>query len=205
MRRSLVALVATSAITLGAYASFANDGPKSLLDKATSGTYSIDPTHTNVLFSLSHLGFSNYYGRFDTIAGNLVFDAKDPEKSKLDVTIDVASIDTNNEKLQGELKGPQWFDAAKFPTATFTSTSIEKLSPTSGKVTGNLTLHGVTKPVTLDVTLNGAGSNPIMKVEELGFSAKTTISRSDFGVSQYVPMVGDNVTLIIESELHLKK
>lgn len=205
MRRPFLALLTTSAIALTSACALAYDAPATTLDKTTSGTYAIDPSHTNVLFSLSHMGFSHYYGRFNKVDGSLTFDAKAPEKSKLSVTVDVASIDTNNEKLQGELKSAQWFDAAKFPTATFTSTKIEKLSATKGKVTGDFTLHGVTKPVTLDVTFNGTGINPIANSEELGFSAKGTIKRSEFGITQYVPMVGDDVTLTIETELHLKK
>jgi polyisoprenoid-binding protein YceI len=132
------------------------------------------------------------------------FDAKAPEKSTLTVTIPIESIDTNHAELEGKLKGAEWFDAAQFPTATFTSTSIEKLSDTTGKVTGNFTLHGITKPVTLDVTFNGAGSNPFSNKPMLGFSAKGAIKRSDFGISQFIPMVGDDVSIAIESELQLK-
>ena len=163
----------------------------------------IDNSHTNVLFGLSHMGFSQYYGRFNVITGTLEFDAKAPEKSKLDVKIDIASIDTNSAELEKKLVGADWFDAAKFPSATFVSTKVEKTSATKGKVTGDLTIHGVTKPVVLDVTFNGAGQNPIAAVPQLGFSATTQIKRSDFGVAQYVPMVGDEVTLTIESEFQL--
>lgn len=207
MHNRLLATTAALAVLTTSACAIAAEmvAPTTNLEKATTGIYEIDPSHTNVLFGVNHLGYSQYYGRFNTISGKLNFDPKAPEKSKLDVAIDVASIDTNNEKLEGELKGDQWFNAAKFPTATFTSTKVEKLSATNGKVTGDLTLHGVTKPVTLDVTFNGTGLNPFMKTEQLGFSAVGRIKRSDFGISQYVPMVGDDVTLVIESELHLKK
>ncbi len=204
MRRSLLALLATSTVALTSACALAFDAPSTSLAKAPSGTYEIDPTHTNVLFGINHMGFSQYYGRFNTISGKLNFDAKAPEKSKIDVKIDIASIDTNNQKLEAELIGEQWFDAAKFPSATFTSTKIEKLTDTTGKVTGDFTLHGITKPVVLDVTFNGAGQNPFMKSDELGFSAKGTIKRSEFGISQYIPMVGDDVALTIETELHRK-
>ena len=111
--------------------------------------------------------------------------------------------DTNLAELVKKLVGADWFDAAKFPSATFVSTKVEKTSATKGKVTGDLTIHGVTKPVVLDVTFNGAGQNPIAAVPQLGFSATTKIKRSDFGVAQYIPMVGDEVTLTIESEFQL--
>lgn len=204
MRRTLLA---TSVVALTACSAIAANYtmPGTALTDTPSGTYTLDKSHANVLFSLNHMGFSHYYGRFNAIDGSMNFDAKAPEKSSVKITVDVASVDTNNTKLQDELKSAQWFDTAKFPTATFTSTSIEKLTPTTGKLHGDLTLHGVTKPVTLDVTLNGAGQNSMMAVYELGFSATGTIKRSDFGISQYVPMVGDDVTLTIETEFHNKK
>jgi polyisoprenoid-binding protein YceI len=204
MRRTLLAILATSAIALTAACAAAYNAPSTALNAVTSGTYEIDASHTSVQFGISHLGFSNYQGRFNTASGSLIFDAKAPENSKLSVTIDAASIDTNNEKLETELKGDQWFDAVKFPTATFTSSKIEKLTDTTGKVTGDLTLHGVTKPVTLDVTFNGSGPNPFANIAQLGFSARGTIKRSDFGISLYIPMVGDEVSIAIESELQLK-
>ncbi len=205
MRRHIALLLASSAITFTSACALAFDAPTTNLEKTSSGVYEIDPSHTNVLFGIAHMGFSHYYGRFNTIEGKLTFDAKAPEKSKLEVTIPIASIDTNNEKLETELKSKDWFDAAKYPRATFVSTKIEKLSDSTGKVTGDFTLHGVTKPVTLDVTFNGAGMNSFMNSEELGFSATGTIKRSDFGISAYIPMVGDDVALTIETEMHLKK
>ncbi|MDX2094776.1 MAG: YceI family protein [Alphaproteobacteria bacterium] len=205
MRPSLFATVATVGIAFTASCALAFTAPTTALEGVASGVYEIDPSHTSIQFGISHLGFSQYQGRFNAAAGTLAFDAKAPEKSTLAVTIDIAGIDTNNAKLESELKGDQWFDAAKFPTATFTSSSIEKLTATTGKVTGNLTLHGVTKPVTLDVTFNGSGTNPFANVAALGFSAHGTLKRSDFGITQYIPMVGDDVSIAIESELHAKR
>ena len=204
MRRPLLALLATSAITLTAACALAFNAPSTALDAATSGTYEIEPTHTSVLFGISHLGFSQFHGRFNTVSGEMNFDAKAPEQSSVNITIDIASIDTNHAELEGKLKGDEWFDAATFATATFKSTKVEKLTDTTGKVTGDLTLHGVTKPVTLDVTFNGSGNNPFSNKPMLGFSAKGAIKRSDFGISAFIPMVGDDVSLAIESELQLK-
>lgn len=205
MQPRLISLAFAAAVATTSACALAFTAPATTLEKTSSGIYEIDPTHTNVLFGISHMGFSTYYGRFNRVAGSLNFDAKTPETSRLAVTIDVASIDTNNEKLEGELKSAPWLDAEKFPTASFTSTKIEKLTATTGKLTGDFTLHGVTKPVVLEVTFNGTGINPITQTEELGFSAKGSIKRSDFGITQYLPMVGDDVALTIESELHLKK
>jgi len=208
MRRNLIASAVFSALTLVAgcaIAASAYTPPATALDAVPSGLYKMDNSHTNVLFSLSHMGFSNYYGRFNVIEGTINFDAKAPEKSKVDVKIDISSIDTNSKKLEEELRSPEWFDAAKFPNATFTSSKVEKLSASTGKVYGDLTIHGITKPTVLDVTFNGAGQNPIAAIPQLGFSAKAQIKRSDFGIAQYIPMVGDAVTLTIETELQLQK
>ncbi len=205
MRTSLMPYALAAIIVTSSACAVAFNAPSTTLESTPSGTYAIDPSHTSVLFGISHLGFSQYHGRFNTVAGTMQFDAKAPEKSQITVTIDVASIDTNHTELEGKLKGADWFDVAKFPTATFTSTKVEKLTATTGKVTGDFTLHGITKPLTLDVTFNGAGTNPFMNADQLGFSAKGALKRSDFGISQYIPMVGDDVTLAIETELMLKK
>ena len=205
MRHPYFAVLAASAITLTSACALAYSAPTTSLQGVASGTYEIDDSHTSVTFGISHMGFSNYQGRFDKASGTLYFDASMPEKSSLTVTVLADSIDTNNAKLEGELKGAQWFDTAKYPTLTFVSSSIQKTSNTTGKVTGSLTMHGVTKPLTLDVTFNGGGMNPLANVAELGFSAKGTVKRSDFGISQYIPMVGDDVAINIETEMHLKK
>ena len=205
MRRSVFAVLATSVITLTSACALAYSAPSTSLKGVESGTYEIDAAHTSVQFGISHMGYSNYQGRFNTASGTLNFDAAAPEKSALTVTVTTDSINTNNAKLEGELKGDQWFDSAKFPTLTFVSSSVQKLTDTTGKVSGDLTMHGVTKPVTLDVTFNGGGMNPLANVAELGFSARGSIKRSDFGISQYIPMVGDEVAISIETEMHLKK
>ncbi len=205
MRTGFVATMGALVVMTASACALAFSAPSTSLETTPSGTYKIDNSHTNVLFSLSHMGFSNYYGRFNVIEGSLNFDAKSPEKSKVDVKIDIASIDTNSAELEKKLVGADWFDAAKFPNATFTSTKIEKLSEATGKIYGDLTIHGVTKPVVMDVVFNGAGQNPIVAVQQLGFSAKTKIKRSDFGVAQYIPMVGDEVTLTIEAEFQSQK
>jgi polyisoprenoid-binding protein YceI len=176
--------------------------PSTSLAQTPSGLYTLDKSHANIVFGVSHLGFSQYFGRFNAFDATLQFDAKHPEKSKLEVIVDTTSGDSNNEKMNAKYDGEKFFHTAKFPTATFTSTRIEKLSDARGKITGDLTLLGVTKPVTLDVTFNGAGMNPFAGKHTLGFSATGRIKRSEFGMKEYLPAVGDEVNLMIEAEFN---
>ena len=204
MRSRFILTLTAAALIAGSACSLVFAAPSVTLTPAQSGQYKLDGSHTNIIFNLSHLGFSRYFGRFNAIDGTLMFDAATPQNSKVTITVDVSSIDTNNAKLEGELKSSQWFDTVQYPTATFTSSRIEQLSNVSGKMYGNLLLHGVNKAIVLDVTFNGGGANPVSNIPELGFSAQTTIRRSDFGITQYLPMVGDDVTLTIEAEFQQK-
>ena len=163
-------------------------------------TYQLDPTHTNILFHANHFGFSNPSGHFGITTGTLAVDEKDPSKDVLDVTIDVKSLLTGVPKLDEHLKSKDFLDADKFPTMTFKSTKVEASGQTA-KVTGELTLHGVTKPVTLDVKLNKQGEHPMLKKAALGFSASGMLKRSDFGISAYVPNVSDEIKIDIETEM----
>ncbi|WEQ59570.1 YceI family protein [Novacetimonas hansenii] len=165
--------------------------------QAQSGTYDVEPGHTQVGFSVLHFGFTNYLGIFSNVSGTLILDPKNPTTSKLSVTIPVDSVQTTSSKLNDELKGTQWFDAAKFPNATFESTSIHVTGRNDALVAGNLTLHGVTKPETLKVHFIGAGINALDKKYTTGFEATGTLKRSDFGVKMYVPYVSDEVQLRI--------
>ncbi len=160
-----------------------------------AGSYAVDPNHTQVGFTLSHMGFSNYSGRLSGATGTLTLADGDRSASKLSVTIPAKSFSTPIEKLDEELKSADWFDAAKFPTITFTSTKVTPTGPDSATITGDLTLHGVTKPVTLTAKFIGAGTNPLSKKYTVGFDATGTVKRSDFGVTKYVPLIGDEVTL----------
>ncbi|MHB2211134.1 YceI family protein [Methylobacterium sp. CM6257] len=162
-----------------------------------AGTYAVDPNHTQVGWRVSHMGFSNYAGGFSDVSGTLELQPKNPASSKLSVKIPVASVATTSAKLTDELKSDQWLDAAKFPDMTFVSTKVAPEGKDRAKVTGDLTLHGVTKPVTLDVTLVGAGVNPLSKRVTVGFEATGTLKRSEFGVKTYVPLIGDDLYLTI--------
>jgi len=167
---------------------------------APSGAYQLDPAHASVTFKINHLGFSRYTGRFDKMEATLNFDPNAPQNSALDVTVYPNSVDTNNAKLEEELRGDKWFDVIKYPRATFRSTKIEVTGPTTGRVTGDFTLMGETHPLTLDVTLVGTGMNMFMKKQVIGFTATATLKRSDYKFTNFLPMVGDDVSLEIEAE-----
>lgn len=175
-----------------------------------AGHYVLDKTHASVVGKIKHMGFSNYQFRFTKVDASFDYDPKAPQAAKISVTIDPASIDTATGadefglKFNKELAGDGWLEANKFPTATFVSTKVEPGAGQTGKVYGDLTLHGVTKPVVLDVTFNGVGSSFAPGSVKTGFSAVTQIKRSEFGVSKYVPLVGDDVTLSIEVEFDKK-
>ena len=160
-----------------------------------AGSFAVDPNHSQVGFTLSHMGFSNFTGRLSNVTGTLTLAGGDHAASKLSVTIPASSISTPVDKLNEELKSADWFDAAKFPAITFTSTKVTSTGPTSATITGDLTLHGVTKPITLTAHFVGAGTNPLSKKYTVGFDATGTVKRSEFGVTKYVPLIGDEVEL----------
>ena len=162
-----------------------------------AGTYAVDPNHTQVVWRVSHMGFSNYTGSFSDVSGTLDIQPTDPAAAKLSIKIPVDSVMTTSAKLTGELKSDQWLDAGKYPDMTFVSTKVAPVGKNRAKMTGNLTLHGVTKPVVLDVTLVGAGVNPLDKKQTVGFDATGTLKRSEFGVKTYVPLIGDELHLTI--------
>ena len=205
MYRSNLSVAITAALAVSAVAGAAT-GPAAgpALDTVKSGTYKVESYHTQVGFSLSHFGFTSYSGLFSGATGSLKLDPLHPAASKLDVTIPVDSILTTVPKLTDELKGDKWFDVAKFPQATFTSTNVTLGSGGEATITGTLTLHGVTKPVVLHAHLVGAGVNPLDKAYTVGFQASGTIKRSDFGVSLYAPALGDDVELSIAGAFELQ-
>jgi polyisoprenoid-binding protein YceI len=162
--------------------------------------YTFEPTHSQVNFTYMHLGLSMQTQQLRTVTGTLMLDAEDMTQSSVEVSIDMNSIDTGVAKFDEHLKSADFFDTAKFPTATFKSTAVEKAGEGKLKVTGDLTLHGVTKPVVLAVTVNKIGEHPMAKKPAAGFNATTTVKRSDFGLGGYVPAVGDEVSISIASE-----
>ena len=173
--------------------------------QVASGTYKLDPTHTDVLVQWNHMGFSNPTAHFGNADGTLVSDAADVSKSSVEVTLPLSGLNSFTAKFDEHLRSADFFDAAKFPTATFKSTKVEAAGTNKLTVTGDLTVKGQTKPVVLDVTVNGAGEHPMMKVPSVGFDATTTIKRSDFGVGAYAPAVSDDVKIRITTEASIPK
>ncbi len=176
------------------------DGLTTDLAEIPGGTYSLDRDHAQVIFMVSHLGFSRYMGRFNDLKGTLVFDPETPERSQLTVDIDIDGVDTDNGQLERLLRGEAYFDAETFPRVRFKSTAVERTGETKGRITGDLSMRGLTRPVVLDVGFNGSAVNPFGLRRTLGFSARGRLKRSDWGMTELVPVVGDEVTLIIEAE-----
>ena len=168
---------------------------------AFAGTYTLDPGHTQVVFSWNHFGYSNPTAQFGKVEGTLDFDAANPTKASVKVTIPLASVNSNVEKLNEHLQSADFFDSAKYPDAVFKSTKVEKgASANQLKVTGDLSLHGVTKPVVLDVTVNKVGEHPMRKAQAAGFDATATIKRSEWGIGKYAPAVSDDIRIRITTE-----
>ena len=171
---------------------------------APKGAYVLDPTHTSVNWSLSHSGLSFYTARFDGITGALDFDPAAPTNSALDIRIDPKSVSTGDSVWDDTLATDgRYFDSDSYPEIRFTATSSVTNSANTGQVTGDLTLRGITKPVTLDVTYNGAGKSFGNPGATLGFSAVGTLNRSEWGMSYLTNFgIGDEVTLRIEAEFN---
>ena len=190
------ALFSTAVLSSLAYAQATADITPA---KVQEGAYTVEPHHTRVLFAVSHMGFTTWYGEFTQVSGSLNLTPKSVADSTFEIHIPTNTISTSNAKLDGELKSPQWLDAEKFPEIVFKAKQVELTAESSAKVIGDLTLHGVTKPVTLDVKYNGAGTNPLDKKYTVGFEVSGAIKRSDFGVNAYIPLIGDDVKIIISA------
>ena len=162
--------------------------------------YKIDTTHTATVFSWNHFGFSTPSANFTDIQGVIKVDNAKPSNSSVDVIIPISSVNTNVPALDKEFQEEAWFNAAKYPNITFKSTKVETKDKKHFKITGNLTVKGVTKPVVLDAVLNKQGEHPMAKVPAIGFNATTSFDRSAFGIGNYVPNVGDKITVNITTE-----
>ncbi|RLL35198.1 polyisoprenoid-binding protein [Acinetobacter cumulans] len=162
--------------------------------------YQIDPTHTATVFNWNHFGFSTPSANFSDIQGTINVDNAKPANSSVDVTIPLSSLNTNVKALDEHLKTADFFNAEKYPNITFKSTKVQALGKNKYKITGNLTIKDVTKPVVLDAVLNKQGVHPMTKAESIGFNATTSFNRSAFGVGAYVPNVGDKITVNITTE-----
>lgn len=172
---------------------------------AAPQTFNIDPNHTQVSFTYNHFGFSNPTGRMEDIKGTVVVDQADWGKSSVQVTMPLAGLHTGVPALDEHLKKPDFFDAAKYPDITFKSTHVTKTGAETLDIAGDLTVHGITKPVTLHARVNKIGENKMIASQTAGFDADTTLKRSEFGVRMYVPAVSDEVKIHITLSADLAK
>ena len=169
---------------------------------AQAGTWQIDPNHTAAQFSVRHLGVSTVRGAFTKVTGTVKHDPADPTKDSIDVTIDANSVDTRVEMRDNDLRSARFFDVQKYPTMTFHSKSVKVSGAGKLQITADLTIHGVTKEVVLDVDgPTGAMKDPMGKGQGMGASATTKVDRQDFGVSALPGVVGDEITITIDVEM----
>jgi len=168
--------------------------------RAEPVVYRFDPPHTQILFSADHQKFSQPVGRLKVKDGWFQFDDKDFSTAKVDVEIDMKSADIGDDKWSETIRGGQLLDAEKYPTARYISKSVEKKGDKAGVIHGDLTLHGTTKPVDVEFTLNRVGNDPYRFRQKAGFSAKATIRRADFGITRYTEVIGENIELRFEIE-----
>jgi polyisoprenoid-binding protein YceI len=213
MRPALIALLG---VTLAACQQPAETAPTAappppVTTDAPAGAYRLDPAHSTVTFRVNHVGFSNYTAQFARFSADLQLDPAHPETAQLNASIDPRSLDLPAPPagFLDEMLGAAWFDTTQFPAITFRSTHVEMTGANTARVTGDFTLHGVTKPVTLDVTFNGGYAGHQLEPQaRIGFSAHGTLNRSEFGMGYGVPVpgstigVGDAVEVIIETEFN---
>jgi polyisoprenoid-binding protein YceI len=174
-------------------------------DDVQAGTYTIDSKETLVRYGTIHMGINEFWGTFPGAKGTLVIDPKALGGAKIDVSVPIATVSTTSKDLDTQFVSSAFFDAAKYPEMRFVSTSVTRTGPTTAKVAGDLTLHGVTKPIVLDATFTGAGPNHFTKVFTIGFKAQGLINRSDFGIGKWVPVVSDATTIDISAAFEMKK
>ena len=170
-------------------------------EPAQAEIFAVDPVHTSVVFRIKHLGVSYFYGRFNETSGSVRFDSQDPARSAIAFQIKTESVDTNNGQRDGHLKSPDFFNAKEFPLISFESTQIKKAAGKTYDVTGDLTLHGVTRPITLKLEHVGTGQASPRFGYRIGFEATATIKRSDFGIDHMLgEMLSDEVRVTVSIE-----
>lgn len=194
MKNSAKALLISSALALTTVAS-----------AALPNQWQLDDSHTRVGFSVNHLGFSTTMGHFNDVKGVVNYDFKSPSKTNMSFTIATDSIDTNWDARDEHLKKAEFFNVAKYPTMTFKSTSVKFINPQQAKVTGDFTMLGQTKPLTLDVTLNKIANSPLTKEPVIGFRATGNIDRAAYGMTAFADGITTNVPIQIDGELIEKK
>lgn len=195
MLKKIILFVLLSSGLLSACVSLITPKVESELVKLKAGQYSLDSSHATLLFKIQHLGLSTYVGRFNTFDASLEFDPDNIAASRLTALIEIDSLDINDTDLKDDLMGRSWFRQTEFPQAKFASESVTPISETEFEFSGFLNWRGKQKLITVTATFHGAASNMLSGKYTLGFSAKGTFSRSDFGVDKFIPLVGDQVTI----------
>ncbi len=201
-----LALVAAP-IAIAAHAQAAPEPPMTMTMTMTlpvSGRYAIDPTHTQVRATWNHLGLSRPGATFEHVTGNITLDAANPARSSVVVRIPIDGVDTGVPDLDAHFRSAGFFDVARFPEASFASRTVKFAGMGNAfTVEGDLTIKGVTKPVVLHAVLNGAGMHPMAKTPAAGFSATARVKRSDYGITAVIPLVSDEIDLVITAEATL--
>lgn len=192
---ALIALCAAILLTFPAHAELSKNP-----STQPAGTYEIDPYHMSVIWRVNHMGLANYVARFDDVKATITFDPANINASKVTAQAAAKSVNTGYDVMDKKLQNADFFDSEKSPIISFESTTLEKTTDNTGKMNGDLTLRGVTKPVTFDVVFNGGMYNQYVNGHVMGFSARTMIKRSDFGMSYGIPNVADEVEIIIDAE-----
>lgn len=204
VRYSLAGVAAAALMTSGAVV--ARTQATQVPAEVRAGTYALDAAHGKITWSVNHLGFSTYYGQFVNVQAELKLDPANPSASTLTATIPLTEVDSNSDGLDTHLQTPDFFDTANHPTATFVSRSItiDSDDPTEADVLGDLTIRGVTRPVTMEVEFNQAGPS-MGNSYKVGFDGEATIKRSEFGINYALPAVSDEVKLHLEGEFVLQQ
>lgn len=197
--KKLLTILALSVAVIS-QASFAADTNSEAKQEVKSNKYQTEANHTSVSWTANHFGFSDVSGKFTDVSGIVIFDEKKPEKSSVEVTIKIAALETGLPKLNTHLKSADFLNADKFPTATFVSKKVTLAGTNKARIDGDLTLLGITKPVSLIAKFNKSGISPVNQKATIGFSATGSIKRSDFGIKYALPGVSDKVDLAIELE-----
>jgi polyisoprenoid-binding protein YceI len=195
-----VGIVLSASLFLGACTALITPSVKTEVVELKKGQYKIDPSHTSLIFKIEHLGLSTYVGRFNSMDATLDFDPENLTATKLNAIINTKSVDVNNAELEETLNKSSWFNTEQYPQASFETISVKVLSDSTFEFTGALTLRDVTAPVVLSAKFNGGANNFLTGRYTLGFSATAQIKRSDFGMSKYIGVVGDEVDLEIFAE-----
>ncbi|MGZ9897471.1 YceI family protein [Shewanella gaetbuli] len=193
-------LLLLATMSLSGCISWVTPNVESSITDLKDGEYKLDPNHAALIFKIEHLGLSTYVGRFNQFDASLNFSPKNMTDAQLEAIVEINSIDVNNSKLEKTLQNTTWFNSEQFPQAHFISETVTPISENQFNFNGQLTLRGVTKPVTFSATFHGGADNWMTGKYTLGFSAKGKINRSDFEMSSYIPMVGDEIELEIYAE-----